>query len=135
MGYTSRERFDYRWYYPSNTAQSSETPEQATASTATMVKLAELTLKNNINSTSRFRFSFWMKCATTGTCEVYLNDVSVGTTQTRTGGYQQKVEDINISIKRGDRIQVYGKTNNAVSPCFVKMLQMQGEFSYFEDTT
>jgi hypothetical protein len=133
--YTSRESTNYRWYYPSATSISNKTSAKTSTST-TMVLLAEQTLKNIINPESRFRFQYLTKCAVFSDSQVYLNDVAVGTAHLNyVGAYTTWTEDIDIELRRGDRVQVYARTTNPANSVFVKELEIMGDWSYFEDTT
>ena len=141
MGYAHIDIFNYRWFYPSDTViatTGSDVEESSTSSTPQL--LLELTLKNDINPDSQFRYKFDMREKTTlKFCDagVYLNDTLIGTYHNYQGGWTTKTEDITTSgLKRGDKFQIYGNGTPATGGiCQVKEFKICGEESLWEDTT
>jgi len=109
MSYTNRQRYDYKYYYPSDTVLAfSDTTTSTTNTTPT--KVCELQLKNDIQGTSNFRFKFAIKCVSGGNGygRVYRNGTAIGSTQTRAGDWQDYSEDLTTTgWHRGDLIQLY----------------------------
>ena len=132
MSYTSRERFNYEWYKPSDTELIVSSTQESTLNNV-YTKLMEFKLQNDINPNSLFRYKFQMSCGNTGNGRIYINDVAVGTEQTRSGAMQEFVEDIIYTgWKRGDKIQVYAKTNGVAVQ--IQGFKLCGDVSKWEQT-
>jgi len=124
-------------YTPSDTIVAENAAVTSTNSLNVYVKLKEITLVSDIGSPSLFRFDFDMQRTVVGIAKgkIYRNGVAVGTEQSNAGGYATFTEDIVTSNWAvGDRIQLYGQTNNAGGTCEVRNFRIKGTGSYWENT-
>ena len=135
MSYTSRQRYSYLWYYPSDTVLAfSDTTDNTTNTTPT--KVCELQLKNDIQGTSNFRIKITIKCVSGGNGygRVYRNDTAIGSIQSRNGDWLEISEDLTTTgWRRGDKLQLYIWAD-ATHVAWGKNLAICGTSSQWEKT-
>jgi len=137
MSYESRQRYDYKYFYPSDTVQATTGATVENSSSTTMVKLLELTSINSIHPESTFRIKFDLR-SDSGIQNVegriYINDTAVGTLRA-CQAWTTYTEDLTTTgWKLGDRIQIYARALGAWN-VEVKQLKICGESSLWENTT
>ena len=128
MAYTTRQRYDYKYYYPSDTVLAWSPDEYSTTSDTYSLK-NELELVNTIHPDSRFRFLFDLNspAGSQAIGKIYKNGIAIGTEQTRIGAYETKTEDIDIgNWRQGDKVQLYLKSNAGGNLANCKNLKISG---------
>jgi len=136
MSYTSRERYQYKYVFPSDDILAFDDSEH-NHDTLTYVKQVEFTLKNKINPNSIFKIYCQIKAEHAGTT-AYVdwrhNNNSVGEYSNVGTAWTPKTANIALDLKVNDTIEIYTKTDTVNSDVYVKEVRLQGFTSLFEQT-